>query len=118
MKSTWTYVLLGVSLALGLTLHVCCGGGSASQMKVTPQSHHVDLAWKASPSSIEGYYIYRATQSTGPFTKLNSQPQSGLTYTDNNVQAGTTYYYTVTAVDSNSAESNYSNEASATVPSP
>jgi len=119
MKAGWKYALAGFPLALGIGLHLCCGGGSASHVIVPPApSHSVDLAWKASTSSIVGYNIYRATQSTGPFSKLNSQPQSGLTYTDNNVQAGKTYYYGVTAVDSNSVESNFSNEASATTPTP
>jgi fibronectin type 3 domain-containing protein len=119
MKSGWKYVLLAILFALGLALHLCCGGGSASHVIVPPaQSHRVDLAWIASTSSVAGYNIYRATQSTGPFTKLSSQPQPGLTYTDNNVQAGQTYYYAVTAVDSNSVESNFSNEVSVTIPTP
>jgi fibronectin type 3 domain-containing protein len=120
MKSAWKYVFLAILIALGLAFHLCCGGGGAGSHVVVPppQSHRVDLAWIASTSSVAGYNIYRAAQSTGPFTKLNSQPQPGLTYTDNNVQAGQTYYYGVTAVDSNSVESNFSNEASATIPTP
>jgi fibronectin type 3 domain-containing protein len=34
------------------------------------------------------------------------------------VAAGTSYYYVVTAVDENGIESIFSNEASATIPSP
>jgi fibronectin type 3 domain-containing protein len=120
MKSAWSYALAGGALAVGLAMHVCCGGESNNTIIVPPpqQGHYVDLAWKASSSSVTGYNVYRASQSTGPFTKLNSAPQSALTYTDKNVQAGNTYYYAVTAIDSNSVESNFSNEASATIPSP
>jgi fibronectin type 3 domain-containing protein len=119
MKPAWSYALAGGALAVGVGLHLCCGGGTNNHIVPPPQQgHYVSLAWKASPSSVTGYNVYRASQSGGPFTKLNSAPQSSLTYTDDNVQAGTTYYYAVTAVDSNSVESNFSNEASATVPSP
>jgi fibronectin type 3 domain-containing protein len=43
---------------------------------------------------------------------------SGLAYTDLAVQAGTTYYYVVTASDDHGEESANSVEAVATVPSP
>ena len=120
MKVAWKYAMAGFPVALGIALHICCGGGSTSGIvpPPPPQGHYVSLAWKASTSSVIGYNIYRASASTGPYAKLNAQPQSGVTYTDQNVQAGNTYYYAVTAVDSNSVESNYSNEASASVPSP
>ena len=119
MRAGWKYALAGVSFALGIGLHLCCGGGSKTVIVPPPtQAHYVSLAWNASTSSVTGYNIYRSSRSTGPFTKLNGQPQSGVTYTDKDVQAGNTYYYAVTAVDSNSIESNYSNEASATVPNP
>jgi fibronectin type 3 domain-containing protein len=37
-------------------------------------------------------------------------------YTDTTVQAGQTYYYVTTAVDSSGNESTYSNEVQAVVP--
>jgi len=43
---------------------------------------------------------------------------ASTTYTDSTVQAGVTYFYVVTAVDSSGNESVYSNQASATVPTP
>ena len=42
----------------------------------------------------------------------------GAAYTDTGVAAGQTYFYVVTAVDANGAESVYSNQASALVPTP
>ena len=81
-------------------------------------AHSVALAWNASPSTVVGYNVYRGGQTGGPYTRLNSSMQAGLTYSDNGVQAGVTYFYVVTAVDGNSVESTFSNEALAVVPTP
>jgi hypothetical protein len=82
-------------------------------------SHSVSLNWVASTSvNVAGYNVYRGTASGGPYTKLTSSLAQGTSYTDNNVQAGKTYYYVATAVDGNSRESTYSTQAKAVVPSP
>jgi hypothetical protein len=95
------------------------GTGSQSQTSNTPStSHAVDLSWAASSSSVLGYYVYRGTQSGGPYTKLNSNPSADTSYNDTTVQAGKTYYYVVTSVGTDSVESSYSNQATAVVPSP
>ena len=78
--------------------------------------HSVSLSWNASTSQVVGYNIYRGTNSVGPYTKLNSSLISGLSFTDNNVQSGATYFYAATAVDSNGVESGYSNLATAAIP--
>ena len=84
---------------------------------VQTTQHSVTLSWAASTSSVAGYDIYRSTVSGGPYTTLmNSGLVTGLSFTDTNVQAGTTYYYVVVAVNSNGVESSDSNQASATVP--
>ena len=80
-------------------------------------SHTVALSWDASTSSAVGYNIYRGTQSGGPYSKLNTATLAGTSYTDNAVTNGSTYYYVATSVDSNSAESAYSNQAVAQIPS-
>jgi hypothetical protein len=85
----------------------------------TSVSHSVTLTWTASTSSnVSGYNIYRSTTSGTGYSKINTSLITALTYTDNNVQAGQTYYYVATAVDSSNAESAYSTQASATVPTP
>ena len=81
-------------------------------------AHSVALSWGASPSTVVGYNIYRGGQTGGPYTRLNPSVQPGLTYSDSGVQAGLTYFYVVTAVDANSVESTFSNEAAAVVPTP
>ena len=81
-------------------------------------AHSVSLTWNASASSnVTGYKVYRGTSSGGPYALLSS-PGNTTSTTDNNVTSGTTYYYVVTAVDSNSAESSYSNQVPAVIPVP
>jgi fibronectin type 3 domain-containing protein len=81
-----------------------------------PVQHSVSLTWTASTSSVIGYNTYRGTVSGGPYTKLTGSPNSATSYTDSTVQSGTTYFYTVTSVDSNNVESAYSSEVSAVIP--
>jgi fibronectin type 3 domain-containing protein len=83
---------------------------------VQPVQHTVSLTWNASQSQVVGYYIYRSTQSGSYTTPLNNTPQTTLTYIDSTVQSAQTYYYVVTAVDSNSQQSVYSNESKAIIP--
>jgi len=56
---------------------------------------------------------------TSPKPPANqSLGNSAVIFTDSSVQAGQTYFYTVTAVDSVGTESARSNEVQATVPTP
>lgn len=84
----------------------------------TPTTHSVTLNWNASTSAVVGYNIYRATQSGGPYTKVNSSLVRATNYTDTTVQAGCTYFYAVTASDGQGHESEFSNKIQAMVPSP
>ena len=80
-------------------------------------SHTVALKWNASSSpGIEGYYVYRSTNPSSGFAKLNSSYVSGLNYTDDTVSNGNTYYYAVTAVNSSHVESTRSSLAEIAVP--
>ncbi len=95
--------------------------GSTSTITVALQAsgvpagdHSATLSWNASPSGV-GYFVYRATNG-GAYTKLNGT--ENLTYTDSSVVAGQTYSYAVTAVNSENVESSYSNEVTATIPTP
>lgn len=84
----------------------------------TPVAHSVSLTWTASTSTVVGYNVYRSTTSGGPYTLMTTSSVVGAAYTDNSVQAGVTYFYVITAVDASGNESAFSNEASATVPTP
>jgi hypothetical protein len=83
-----------------------------------PVQHTVNLFWDASSSSLTGYNVYRGEQSGGPYTKINTTPVAGTTYTDSSVQAGQTYYYVTTSVGTDGMESGYSNQGTAVVPTP
>jgi hypothetical protein len=77
----------------------------------------VELKWEQSPSpNIAGYYIYRSLKSDGSFSRLNSQPDSGTSYTDNTVANGQTYIYVVTAVNSKSVQSRNSSPITVRIP--
>jgi serine protease len=79
----------------------------------TVTSTQVPLSWTASTSSgVTGYRVYRDA-ATSP---LNSTPVTGTTYTDTTVAPGTTYSYTVTAVDGSGHESVRSTARSVTTP--
>lgn len=78
--------------------------------------HSVSLSWNASTSQVTGYNVYRGSQASGPFTKLNSTLDSATAYTDTSVVSGQTYYYAATSVDANNIESGYSNIATAIIP--
>jgi fibronectin type 3 domain-containing protein len=74
----------------------------------------VDLDWDDnSEPDLDSYSVYRDTSSGGPYGQIASDV-AGSDYSDSTVTNGTTYYYVVTAVDTSSNESGYSNEASAT----
>jgi hypothetical protein len=87
---------------------------SASQASSSPYS--VGLNWTASASTVSGYNVYRGTTNGGPYTKLNSSLITSLSYTDNTVSSGETYYYVSTSVNSSGVESSYSNQATAVIP--
>jgi hypothetical protein len=61
-----------------------------------------------------GYDIYRSTTPGGQTNRLNLVRSKTSAYTDNSVVTGITYYYVVTAVDTNFNSSPYSNQISAT----
>jgi hypothetical protein len=79
-------------------------------------AHSVGLSWQASSSSVDGYNIYRAGASSGPFSKLNSSLDGGTSYTDSTVQSGSTYFYVTTAVGTDGVESVHSNQVKAVIP--
>jgi hypothetical protein len=81
-------------------------------------AHAATLNWMASTSTVTGYNIYRSSVSGGPYMKMNSSLIPVVTFTDTTVQAGQTYYYVATSVNASNAESSYSNEISATIPTP
>lgn len=89
--------------------------------------HSVTLSWNASvPKSpvyidaINGYYVYRSLKSHtyAESNRLNSSPIAGAQCIDGAVDPGGVYYYAVKALSQGGAESDFSSEIKAEVPSP
>lgn len=94
------------------TIETLTGSGTAATQ------HSVGLSWTASSSSVVGYNVYRSSTSGGPYARLTTVLDVSTNYVDSSVQSGQTYYYVSTAVDSLGAESPYSNQRQAVIPSP
>jgi hypothetical protein len=86
-------------------------GTAASQ-----QTHNVSLNWTASSSTVAGYNVYRSTVSGSGYVKINTSLINALTFSDDSVSSGTTYFYVATSVDSGGDESSDSNQAVAVIP--
>jgi hypothetical protein len=68
-----------------------------SNLSATVNGSSVPLNWSPSTDSVAGYHVYRATSSSGQFTRLSSSLISGTTFTDLSVPAGS-YTYMVRAI--------------------
>lgn len=79
----------------------------------TPSGNSVVLNWSAVAGSSIGYNLSRSTSSTGTFTKLNSTPIQGTTFTDTAPPAGQTYFYRLTAVNTSTQQESLAATASA-----
>ena len=86
------------------------------QQQSSGKTHSATLTWKASTSKVAGYNVYRSTESGKNYQKINSSLVRGLTYRDNKVVSGVTYYYVTRAVDAQGHESVNSNETSVSIP--
>jgi Fibronectin type III domain len=76
----------------------------------------IDLTWTPnSDSDLAGYNVYRRTEGAQA-VKINSDLVKTPAFRDGNVQPGTKYFYSVSAVDLRNNESAKSQEASETVP--
>jgi len=81
----------------------------------TSGDEQINLDWNDnSESDLDGYNVYRSTDSGGPYTKINSSLVESSAYTNTGLTNKVTYYYVVTAVDLISNESGNSSEDSAT----
>jgi hypothetical protein len=104
-------LILGILLVGAATLWLFRGHSS--------HPHSVTLRWSPPPESarseVVSYNIYRSTSPGGPYSPLASGVQS-LTYKDELVNTGMTYYYVIRSVDKSGRESGYSEEVKATIP--
>ena len=105
-----------------ITSNASSGGTATIALSGTGTStaaYQVELDWDAPGSSgvtVSGYHIYRAPSGSSSYTLLNSSVTQPTTYSDTAVQAGSTYNYKVTSVDSSGVESSPSSVYTATIP--
>lgn len=74
----------------------------------------VKLNWEESPVTVAGYVVYRSADSSGPYTRISQAATPE--FVDTGLAAGHTYYYVVTSLDADEAESETSPPITATVP--
>jgi len=69
----------------------------------------VTLSWEESPDcyggAVAGYNVYRSTDPSGIYDRVNSELLDGTGFVDPSIVPGVTYYYVVTAVDGDGDES-------------
>jgi fibronectin type 3 domain-containing protein len=89
-------------------------------LSVGPAPGRLSIFWVAnSEPDLAGYYVYRSTDPNLPkdkWLKLTPTLYTKTTFTDQNVEAGKTYYYYVVAVDAAGNRSPASEVASDAVP--
>jgi len=94
-------------LAAGVIPIVLYDGAIPEITSIVSTSSAVTVCWESEGDNYS-YNVYRASLSTGPWTKVNSSLISdqvyGNCYTIDGLSSGLTYYVVVTAVDSNSVE--------------
>ncbi len=79
-------------------------------------SSQINLSWTDNATDETGYQIERSTSETTGFALIHTTAASATSYNNTELNAGTTYYYRVRAVNGN-GESTYSNTANATTAS-
>jgi uncharacterized protein (TIGR02145 family) len=86
-------------------------GVNAAATSSSPASS-ITVSWN-SVSGATGYYIYRSTSSSGPYTQIGTSATAS--YASTGLSAGTTYYYKVAAYNSSGTglQSNYTSAATA-----
>ena len=78
----------------------------------------VSLIWRSSPDGdLKLYRVYRSEVSGNYTTPFDSVFKPDTTFIDSTIFLGKTYYYVVSAVDTNKNESGFSNEDTVIVPS-
>lgn len=85
--------------------------GIPTGLSATAGNAQITLSWTGSANAAS-YKVKRATTSGGPYTTVATP--TATTYTNTGLTNGTVYYYVVSAVNSASAESGNSSQASAT----
>jgi fibronectin type 3 domain-containing protein len=82
----------------------------------SPATSSATLTWNANTEpDLASYRIYRSTTPGVYGAALATVPAGTVTYMATGLQTGTTYYFTITAVDTAGNESTRSNEVSKSI---
>ncbi|HWH68980.1 MAG TPA: hypothetical protein VNT26_06330, partial [Candidatus Sulfotelmatobacter sp.] len=76
-------------------------------LTATTNGTTITLRWAASSDAIVGYHIYRATGTTGVFTRLTSAPITGTTYTDTSAVGAANYMVRAVKLESSASGTYY-----------
>jgi hypothetical protein len=76
----------------------------------------IALKWDKGEMPGNGYFVYRSSESGGPYSKLQTSATPEAEFMDSGLAAGHTYYYVVTSVAEDGSESGYSEQIVVNVP--
>ena len=100
-----------------------CGGGGSGETSGNPADGSAKLSWMAPTlrtdgtplDNLAGYRIYYDTTRSGFRSQIRVDNPSAITWTVTGLSRGT-WYFAMTAVDSNGLESDRTNVVSKTIP--
>lgn len=123
-RHTLPSVLLAF-LCLALMSHPLLAAVTLSRFEASVQSDSIKVYWEtASEVNMSVFYVLRSLSEAGTYSRIsNFIPAEGdfggamYEYIDDNVQAGTTYYYKLEAVETNGS-SEFHGPVSARIPLP
>ena len=113
---------LVIVVTVGAALGGCTGGGggdSAAPPAAQAPAATASLTFQWDPvavSDLAGYKIYRSTTAGTYGSPIATLSASTTTYQMTNLTRGETYFFAVSAYDTNGNESPFSNEQSRTIP--
>jgi hypothetical protein len=117
-----TFAPAGVANVTGSITVTSDAGNSPATISLSGSGvqppHAVTIAWTPPSPAPFGYYVYRATDPLGPYTRLNAAPLVSSQFTDITVQPGQSYLYWVSSVEADTVQSVFAGPVTATVPMP
>lgn len=93
-------------------------GAESMQLQANGVADAVELEWSQDDQdTVAGYNLYRSGSTDGEYERINTSiiAPDVRSYTDTDVEAGKTYYYRFTIVQTDLTESGFSQTAEATV---
>ena len=71
-----------------------------TQVKVTATAYNkINITWTDNSNNETGFEVYRASSSTGTYSIVTTTGANVVSFTDSTVQAATTYFYKVQAIN-------------------